>query len=37
MTSHEFKLPDDLYSYQKEDGDKVANTDQNWLLTHEMG
>ncbi len=32
-----FQLPDNLYDYQREDGDRIAQTDQNWLLTHEMG
>lgn len=32
-----FKLPDDLYPYQVEDGTRVATTNQNWLLCHEMG
>lgn len=41
MTSHDnatkYTLPDDLYAYQREDADRVAKTDQNWLLCHEMG
>ncbi len=41
MSSNEvktkYKLPDDLYDYQVEDGNRVAQTDQNWLLCHEMG
>lgn len=32
-----FSLPNNLYEYQKIDGDRVAQTDQNWLLCHEMG
>jgi len=30
-------LPDDLYPYQREDGDTIASNDQNWLVLHEMG
>lgn len=37
MSSQRYRLPDDLYSYQKEDGNRVASTPQNWLLCHEMG
>lgn len=32
-----YNLPNDLYPYQKEDGSRVADSDQNWLLCHEMG
>lgn len=32
-----FRLPEDLYQYQVQDGDKVAQEGQNWLLCHEMG
>ncbi|KKN02653.1 hypothetical protein LCGC14_1115630 [marine sediment metagenome] len=35
MTKYE--LPDNLYEYQRIDGNRVAQTDQNWLLCHEMG
>jgi non-specific serine/threonine protein kinase len=30
-------MPEDLYDYQREDGNTVAQTDQNWILGHEMG
>lgn len=32
-----YHLPDSLYEYQRLDGNKVATTDQNFLLCHEMG
>lgn len=32
-----FRLPEDLYEYQRDDGNTIANSDQNWLLCHEMG
>jgi len=37
MTSHKYNLPNDLYEYQRVDGDRVAQTSRNWLLCHEMG
>jgi len=37
MTFRRFRLPEDLYEYQKVDGDRVAQEDQNFLLCHEMG
>ncbi len=35
--TNQLSLPEDLYPYQKEDGDMIANSDQNWLVLHEMG
>jgi len=32
-----FKLPDDLYPYQKEDLDRLLSTDDSYLLLSEMG
>lgn len=37
MTEQKFSLPDDLYNYQLTDGDRIVNSNQNWLLCHEMG
>lgn len=37
MSFRRFRLPDDLYPYQVEDGDRVAQENQNFLLCHEMG
>jgi len=31
------KLPDDLYTYQKEDVDRMLSDDTSWLLLNEMG
>ena len=32
-----YKLPEDLYEYQREDGDRVASMEGGILLCHEMG
>lgn len=37
MPEQKFQLPNDLYAYQRDDGDRMAQNGQNWLLCHEMG
>jgi len=32
-----FKLPDDLYNFQREDLNKLLSNEENWLLLSEMG
>lgn len=37
MIDQQYKLPDDLFSYQKEDVEKILNSDSNILNLSEMG
>ena len=37
MPEQKYSLPSSLYPYQVEDANKIADTNQNWLLCHEMG